>query len=108
MHKVKYWAVGNEVWGPWQVEETTKEAYAFKAWQWAKALKLLDPTITLVFCGMTGTNSWDWHVINQCCKNANHSLVDRDGSGQLMDMLAVHIYTASEMHVPNVMSAYIS
>ena len=34
--QVKYWALGNEVWGPWQVEQTTKEAYAHKALQWAK------------------------------------------------------------------------
>jgi alpha-L-arabinofuranosidase len=34
--KVKYWALGNETWGPWQVEQMTKEAYAHKAYQWAK------------------------------------------------------------------------
>ena len=33
---VKYWALGNEMWGPWQVEQLTKEAYATKAIQWAK------------------------------------------------------------------------
>lgn len=36
MHQVKYWALGNETWGPWQVEQMTKEAYAHKALQWAK------------------------------------------------------------------------
>lgn len=52
---VKYWALGNEVWGPWfvtlllkvsfreltqprQVEQMTKEDYAKKAKQWAKGL----------------------------------------------------------------------
>jgi hypothetical protein len=34
--QVKYWALGNECWGPWQVEQMTKEAYAHKAIQWAK------------------------------------------------------------------------
>lgn len=34
--QVKYWALGNETWGPWQVEQMTKEAYAHKALQWAK------------------------------------------------------------------------
>ena len=33
---MKYWALGNETWGPWQVEQMTKEAYAAKAIQWAK------------------------------------------------------------------------
>lgn len=36
MLQVKYWALGNETWGPWQVEQMTKEAYAHKAYQWAK------------------------------------------------------------------------
>lgn len=34
--QVKYWALGNETWGPWQVEQMTKEAYSHKAYQWAK------------------------------------------------------------------------
>jgi alpha-N-arabinofuranosidase len=38
--QVKYWALGNEVWGPWQVEQTTKEEYAHKAYQWAKGNEL--------------------------------------------------------------------
>lgn len=25
---VKYWSLGNELWGPWQVEQATKEDYA--------------------------------------------------------------------------------
>ena len=51
---VKYWALGNEMWGDWQVCQMSDGAYADKAWQWAKALKLLDPTIKLVLCGKEG------------------------------------------------------
>lgn len=36
LFQVKYWALGNETWGPWQIEQMTKEAYAHKAYQWAK------------------------------------------------------------------------
>lgn len=36
--QVKYWALGNETWGPWQVEQMTKEDYAHKAFQWAKGM----------------------------------------------------------------------
>lgn len=32
-YRVKYWALGNEVWGPWQVEQMTKEDYSKKAIQ---------------------------------------------------------------------------
>lgn len=42
------------MWGPWQVGQTTKEDYAKKVYQWAKALKLLEPSIELVLCSETG------------------------------------------------------
>ncbi|KAG5337189.1 hypothetical protein C0989_010345 [Termitomyces sp. Mn162] len=62
---------GNEVWGPWQgnyfpspstlapsrslpsVGQMESQDYAKKAYQWAKALKLLDPNIKLISCGGT-------------------------------------------------------
>lgn len=85
---VKYWALGNEIWGPWQVEQMTKEDYAKKAFQWAKALRLLDPSLCLILCGETGHSSWDHHVLKECVS--------------LVDMHSIHIYTASPQHLPNV------
>lgn len=102
--QVKYWAVGNETWGDWQVEQTTQEVFAEKSWQWAKALKLLDPTIQLVLCGNNGITSWDWHIINRCVRHWQHGLVGEMGSGQLFDMHALHMYTTSEEHVVNALS----
>ena len=46
----------------------TKEDYAKKAYQWAKAMKLLDPSIILVLCGENGTSQWDHHVLTECLK----------------------------------------
>lgn len=106
LSQVKYWALGNEVWGPWQVAASTKEQYAHKAFQWAKALKLLDPTIQLILCGETGFSGsgqhWDAHVLNATIKNADHGL---GGSGpkSLIDMHSLHLYTASKEHIPNVL-----
>ena len=62
-HNVKYWGLGNEVWGEWQVGQETAEAYATKARQWAHAMKLLDPTVKLIGCGETGSNHWDGVVL---------------------------------------------
>lgn len=87
-YKVKYWALGNEVWGPWQVEQLTKEDYAKKAFQWAKALRLLDPSISLVLCGETGPTSWDHYVLHECVN--------------IVEMHSIHIYTASKDHYANV------
>lgn len=89
-YNVKYWALGNEIWGPWQVEQMTKEDYAKKAFQWAKALRLLDPNLCLILCGETGHSSWDHHVLKECVP--------------LVDMHSIHIYTASKKHLPNVMA----
>ena len=63
-YNVKYWGLGNEVWGEWQVGQQTAEAYAAKARQWAHAIKLLDPTVRLIGCGETGLNHWDWVVLD--------------------------------------------
>jgi alpha-N-arabinofuranosidase len=98
--QVKYWALGNECWGPWQVAQLTKEDYAKKAYQWAKALKLLDPTITLILCGETGYSSWDYYVLNQCVKWDVHGL-GGDRTKSLIDMHSIHIYTADNEHLPN-------
>jgi alpha-N-arabinofuranosidase len=98
--QVKYWALGNECWGDWQVAQLTKEDYAKKAYQWAKALKLLDPTITLILCGETGYSSWDYYVLNQCVKWNVHGL-GGDPTKSLIDMHSIHIYTADNEHLPN-------
>lgn len=86
---VKYWALGNEVWGPWQVGQMTAADYAKKAAQWAKALRLLDPTIVLVLCGQDGTASWDHEVLQACVP--------------VVDMHSIHVYTAAgSSHLQNV------
>ncbi|ORY55071.1 Arabinosidase C [Pseudomassariella vexata] len=87
-YNVKYWALGNEVWGDWQVLQMTKEDYAKKAIQWAKALRLLDPSLCLILCGQDGQSSWDHYVLHECIG--------------WVDMHSIHIYTASEDHMKNV------
>lgn len=99
-YAVKYWALGNECWGPWQVEQSTKEDYAKKAYQWAKALKLLDPSIELVLCGETGHASWDQYVLKECLKPDQHAL-GGNAEKSLIDMHSIHIYTTSDDPVKN-------
>ncbi|KAJ6190386.1 hypothetical protein N7519_000407 [Penicillium mononematosum] len=99
-YNVKYWALGNECWGPWQVEQMTKEAYAHKAIQWAKALKLLDPTLVLILCGQDGTASWDYYTLNKCLVPAHSAL--STSSVPLIDMHSIHLYTSSSSHLHNV------
>ena len=106
-YNIKYWALGNEVscqawsyihyvltatkmWGPWQVGQMTAEDYSKQAAQWAKALKLLDPTLCLILCGETGHSSWDHEVLKACIP--------------FVDMHSIHIYTCSNDHLPNVVA----
>ena len=76
------------MWGPWQVNQMTKEDYAKRALQWGKALKLLDPTITLILCGQDGFSYWDQYVLKECI--------------QVTDMHSIHTYTKSDSHIKNV------
>ncbi|KXN91890.1 putative alpha-N-arabinofuranosidase C [Leucoagaricus sp. SymC.cos] len=89
-YNVKYWALGNEVWGPWQVGQMESQDYAKKAYQWAKALKLLDPNIKLVSCGETGYADWDDVTLRKLAP--------------VVDYHSIHIYTVSQgQHAVNVM-----
>ena len=91
-YNVKYWALGNEMWGPWQVEQHSKEDYAKKAVQWAKALKLLDPSITLVLCGKDGYSDWDRYTLQKCLR--------------WVDMHSIHYYSMGKGHYTNISSVY--
>ena len=70
------------------MEQNTKEDYAKKAFQWAKAIKRIDPSVQLILCGENGTTSWDWHVLKECITQ--------------IDMHSIHIYTAAGEHMRNV------
>lgn len=79
----------------------TQEAYAEQAHQWAKALKLVDPTIQLVLCGKEGATDWDHHVLRRCLLPAGLSDLG-EYRPPLVDMHSIHLYTASENHYENV------
>jgi alpha-N-arabinofuranosidase len=48
---VRYWCVGNEMDGPWQIGHMDAVAYGNKALEAAKMMKWQDPTIETVLCG---------------------------------------------------------
>ncbi|MBI1777993.1 MAG: alpha-N-arabinofuranosidase [Proteobacteria bacterium] len=55
-HGVKFWCLGNEVDGPWQMESKTAQEYGRVAAESAKMMKWVDPTIELAACGSSGRN----------------------------------------------------
>ena len=50
-HDVRYWCVGNEMDGPWQIGHLDSVAYGNKALEAAKMMKWQDPTIKTILAG---------------------------------------------------------
>jgi alpha-N-arabinofuranosidase len=74
---VKYWEVGNEIWGDWVRGHSDAETYARNYNRYQAAMRAVDPTIKLVGCG---DNDMAW----------NRTVLRIAGSH--MDYLAIHHY----------------
>ncbi|MBN2391465.1 MAG: alpha-N-arabinofuranosidase [Anaerolineae bacterium] len=67
-HNVRYWCVGNEMDGPWQIGHLDAVAYGNKALEAAKMMKWHDSTIKTVLCGSSSDGmptypDWDRTVL---------------------------------------------
>lgn len=61
-YKVKYWEIGNEVFGDWEIGHCDAESYAKKYTVFAEAMKKRDSNIHLLVCGADGGSmdqSWN-------------------------------------------------
>ena len=70
-HNVKYWCVGNEMDGPWQIGHMPAEQYGIKATDAARQMRAVDPAIKLIACGSSGPFmptyiEWDRTVLEEC------------------------------------------
>jgi alpha-L-arabinofuranosidase len=89
---VKYWGLGNEMYGRWQIGALSAEDYVKKAVELAKVLKWTDPSIKLISCGLSGTSDWDAAVIA--------------GLAPYVDFHSIHIYTGSADYYTNVFAPH--
>lgn len=77
---VKYWCVGNEMDGPWQIGHLEADDYGKKAREAAKLMRWHDPSIELVLCGSSNSQmptypEWDRVVLELAWEQVNyHSL----------------------------------
>jgi alpha-N-arabinofuranosidase len=85
---VRYWGLGNEMYGTWQIGSLSPGDYVTRARQFAAMMKWTDPSIRLVSCGQQGWNEWDQVVI--------------DGLADIVDYHSIHIYTGSRDYYTNV------
>ncbi len=70
-HNVKYWCVGNEMDGPWQIGHIPAREYGLKATDAARQMRSVDPSIKLIACGSSGPFmptyiEWDRTVLEEC------------------------------------------
>lgn len=73
---VKFWGVGNEMYGDWQLGHMPLEDYVKKHNAYVDAMRQMDPSIKIIGVGATGT--WSETMLGQC---ADH-----------MDLLSEHFY----------------
>ncbi len=52
---IKYWCLGNEMDGPWQIGHKTAEEYGRLAAETGKVMKWVDPGIELIACGSSNS-----------------------------------------------------
>jgi alpha-N-arabinofuranosidase len=81
-HDVRYWGLGNEVYGTWQHGHCEPREYAHRAAETAKMMRLLDPSAKYIFCGCDALG-WNYEVLNYLYSK---------NYGQLIDYLSIHRY----------------
>jgi alpha-L-arabinofuranosidase len=67
-HAVRFWCLGNEMDGPWQMGSKTATEYGRVATEAAKLMRMTDPTIELAAVGSSGRNmptfgDWEKEVL---------------------------------------------
>jgi len=70
-HNVKYWCLGNEMDGPWQMGHRPAREYGRKARDAARQIRVIDPETKLIACGSSNTImdtylTWDREVLEEC------------------------------------------
>jgi alpha-N-arabinofuranosidase len=70
-HAVRYWCLGNEMDGPWQIGQLQAREYGRKARDVARQMRGIDRGVQLIACGSSGTNMpqylvWDREVLEEC------------------------------------------
>ena len=70
-HNVRYWCMGNEMDGPWQMGRMTAREYGRKARDAARQIRVIDRDLKLIACGSSNTIlptyfTWDREVLEEC------------------------------------------
>ena len=82
-HNVRYWCLGNEMDGPWQMGHMPAREYGRKARDTARQLRVVDRDTQLIVCGSSNSAMpqylvWDREVLEECYDQ--------------VDALSLHVY----------------
>jgi alpha-L-arabinofuranosidase len=70
-HNVRYWCLGNEMDGPWQIGHMSARDYGRKARDAAQQMRIIDNKLQLIACGSSNAAMptylvWDREVLEEC------------------------------------------
>ena len=70
-HGVRFWCLGNEMDGPWQICQKTAVEYGRVAQETAKVMRWVDPEVQLTACGSSNRSMptyghWEHDVLERC------------------------------------------
>ena len=95
-YRVKYWEVGNEIWGDWVRGHSDADTYARNYDRYVAAMRAVDPSIKLI---AVGDNDMRW---NRTVLRARDEHIDylaihhyysrRDMAGDLLNLMARPLY----------------
>ena len=91
-YSVRYWGLGNEMYGSWQIGNMNAHDYVKKARAFAMVMKRTDPSIELIGCGQNGWSEWDEIVLG--------------GLAEFVDYHSIHLYTGSPDHYATVFQSH--
>ena len=87
---VKYWGLGNEMYGGWQIGALDATDYVKKARECAKVMLWTDPSVQLISCGHNGWSDWDRIVL--------------EGLARFIRFHSIHIYTGNDDYYRNILA----
>ena len=82
-YNVKFWGIGNEMYGDWQIGHIPVEQYAEKHNQFVDAFRKFDPNVKVIAVGAVG--KWDEVIMRQCT--------------DFMDFVSEHFYVQQRDNV---------
>jgi alpha-N-arabinofuranosidase len=104
-HDIKFWCLGNEMDGPWQMEAKTARQYGAIAREAGKMMRWIDPSIELAACGSSARSMqtfgrWEDEVL--------------DETFEQVEYISLHTYlnnyngdTAAFLACPDLMDSFI-